>query len=187
MKYLAILALLMGAASANASNITDNFSGAAAAATQISGSFSVNVSDGQATSGSGVIDITGIGLEALTLVTNPAGGPGSFIFSSNGGDNIQADTAVPPDSISGLLFAVGTTAPANKQDLLFNVFANGDGTFSEVLEGSLDGTRFFDGGSLALTAAVPEASTWAMMILGFCGIGFMAYRRKQGGASFRLA
>jgi hypothetical protein len=37
-------------------------------------------------------------------------------------------------------------------------------------------------------AAVPEASTWAMMILGFCGIGFMAYRKKQGEASsFRFA
>jgi hypothetical protein len=29
------------------------------------------------------------------------------------------------------------------------------------------------------TAAVPEPSTWAMMILGFAGIGFMAYRRKS--------
>jgi hypothetical protein len=27
--------------------------------------------------------------------------------------------------------------------------------------------------------AVPEPSTWAMMILGFAGIGFMAYRRKS--------
>jgi hypothetical protein len=27
-------------------------------------------------------------------------------------------------------------------------------------------------------AAIPEPSTWAMMILGFCGVGFMAYRRK---------
>jgi hypothetical protein len=27
--------------------------------------------------------------------------------------------------------------------------------------------------------AVPELSTWAMMILGFTGIGFMAYRRKS--------
>jgi PEP-CTERM motif len=25
---------------------------------------------------------------------------------------------------------------------------------------------------------VPEPSTWAMMILGFAGIGFMAYRRS---------
>jgi hypothetical protein len=28
------------------------------------------------------------------------------------------------------------------------------------------------------TAPVPEASTWAMMVLGFAGVGFMAYRRK---------
>jgi hypothetical protein len=28
-------------------------------------------------------------------------------------------------------------------------------------------------------AAVPEPSTWAMLILGFMGIGFMAYRRKN--------
>jgi hypothetical protein len=31
----------------------------------------------------------------------------------------------------------------------------------------------------AVTSAVPEPSTWAMMILGFTGIGFMAYRRKS--------
>lgn len=35
-------------------------------------------------------------------------------------------------------------------------------------------------------SAVPEPSTWAMMILGFLGIGFMAYRHKDG-ASVRLA
>lgn len=28
-------------------------------------------------------------------------------------------------------------------------------------------------------SAVPEPSTWAMMILGFAGVGFMAYRRKE--------
>jgi hypothetical protein len=31
----------------------------------------------------------------------------------------------------------------------------------------------------AVTAAVPEPSTWAMMLLGFAGIGFVAYRRKS--------
>jgi hypothetical protein len=36
------------------------------------------------------------------------------------------------------------------------------------------------------TSSVPEPSTWAMMILGFVGVGFMAYRRK-GQAAFRLA
>jgi hypothetical protein len=31
---------------------------------------------------------------------------------------------------------------------------------------------------IASVASVPEPSTWAMMILGFAGVGFMAYRRK---------
>jgi hypothetical protein len=39
----------------------------------------------------------------------------------------------------------------------------------------------------ALTTAVPEPSTWAMMILGFMGIGFMAYRRKLKPSSLKVA
>ena len=35
-------------------------------------------------------------------------------------------------------------------------------------------------------SAVPEPSTWAMMIMGFVGIGFMAYRRKQNGPALRM-
>jgi PEP-CTERM motif len=30
-----------------------------------------------------------------------------------------------------------------------------------------------------ISSSVPEPSTWAMMILGFAGVGFMAYRRKS--------
>jgi hypothetical protein len=33
---------------------------------------------------------------------------------------------------------------------------------------------------------VPEASTWAMMILGFAGVGFLAYRRRGQGQALRL-
>jgi hypothetical protein len=35
------------------------------------------------------------------------------------------------------------------------------------------------GNDATLTTAVPEPSTWAMMLLGFVGIGFMAFRRKS--------
>ena len=42
-------------------------------------------------------------------------------------------------------------------------------------------------GTAVVAAAVPEPSTWAMMILGFAGVGFMAYRRKHNGPAFRLA
>jgi hypothetical protein len=37
-----------------------------------------------------------------------------------------------------------------------------------------------------VAAAAPEPSTWAMMILGFMGVGFVAYRRK-GRSALRLA
>jgi hypothetical protein len=36
-------------------------------------------------------------------------------------------------------------------------------------------------------SAVPEPSTWAMMMLGFFGVGAMAYRKKKYASSFRLA
>jgi hypothetical protein len=35
--------------------------------------------------------------------------------------------------------------------------------------------------------AVPEPSTWAMMILGFAGVGFMAYRRRNQAAALSAA
>ena len=39
---------------------------------------------------------------------------------------------------------------------------------------------------VSMTTAVPEPATWAMMILGFMGVGFMAYRRKSNGPLLRL-
>jgi hypothetical protein len=32
-----------------------------------------------------------------------------------------------------------------------------------------------------------QNSTWAMLLIGFAGIGFMAYRRKSNGPALRLA
>jgi PEP-CTERM motif-containing protein len=37
----------------------------------------------------------------------------------------------------------------------------------------------------AVTPGVPEPSTWAMMILGFAGVGFMAYRRRHQASALR--
>ena len=37
-------------------------------------------------------------------------------------------------------------------------------------------------GQSTVTPAVPEASTWAMMILGFAGVGIITYRRRQSAA-----
>jgi hypothetical protein len=41
------------------------------------------------------------------------------------------------------------------------------------------GSYWLELDNLAGVSAVPEPSTWAMMILGFAGIGFLAYRRSR--------
>jgi hypothetical protein len=66
------------------------------------------------------------------------------------------------------------TAPTDGPYLLNFNFVSGPTPAKDVL---LDGVAI---------AAVPEPSTWAMMILGFCVVGFSAYRRKQR-VSFRAA
>jgi hypothetical protein len=47
---------------------------------------------------------------------------------------------------------------------------------------ALDNVNFTE-----FTAAVPEPSTWAMMILGFAGVGLMTYRRRNNTAMLRVA
>lgn len=42
----------------------------------------------------------------------------------------------------------------------------------------------FADGQPSLTAPVPEPATWAMMIVGFCGLGYMGYRRKNSTVRF---
>ena len=54
------------------------------------------------------------------------------------------------------------------ETVLFGVNDGGNGNF------------FYDSTGLQATvSSVPEPSTWAMMILGFAGVGFLAYRRKS--------
>jgi hypothetical protein len=57
-------------------------------------------------------------------------------------------------------------------------FPGGSATISDPFQLDLPSgvTATFASG---VTPAVPEPSTWAMMILGFCGVGFMAYRHKN--------
>jgi len=59
---------------------------------------------------------------------------------------------------------------------------NGPGIESVTFYGNAEGSAGFTNqpiDTLVLTTAVPEPSTWAMLLLGFAGIGFMAYRRKS--------
>jgi hypothetical protein len=61
----------------------------------------------------------------------------------------------------------------------------GSGTYANLSWSGTGAFSFEAEFSATFSPAVPEPSTWAMLLLGFAGIGFMAYRRKTN--ALRLA
>jgi hypothetical protein len=55
---------------------------------------------------------------------------------------------------------------------------------SELNIAGIGNWQYFMGEVTPILAPVPEPATWSMMILGFLGLGFLAYRRN--GLSMRL-
>jgi hypothetical protein len=62
----------------------------------------------------------------------------------------------------------------------FNVWGDGGSLGTLATTASYDANTNFNG--TYSISAVPEPSTWAMMILGFAGVGFMTYRRRNQAA-----
>jgi hypothetical protein len=93
-----------------------------------------------------------------------------------------------PNGISvqwnGLTLYSATNSGTNSYvSFAFNVVGHGGDT---LLFTDYNNPAFTYLDNVALNvSAVPEPSTWAMMVLGFCGLGFLAYRRKNG--TLRLA
>jgi PEP-CTERM motif len=177
---LVTTSLVLGAP-AQASVIDFTFTGFGTSA-----SGTLDIVGGQAIGGSGTIS-NPYSSDTLTLVTLSTPlvhdlGSGNLSYRFGGGTDLIGDTTFPIDS-NGLVFIVNT--PANPGlDLGFNIWSNGDGSYTGFLAGNSPtqgGPIIYDQFSVdaAFTAAVPEPSTWAMMLLGFAGLGFMAYRRKD--------
>jgi hypothetical protein len=93
-------------------------------------------------------------------------------------ETISGITGVHLDTGSNYFLQVAT----GPNDIL-NWIDNNTGD-TGVLDGipnyTLPAFDILDGNGVA--SAVPEPSTWAMMIFGFVGVGFMAYRRKSTSA-----
>ena len=115
---------------------------------------------------------------SFQMAGNPAGGPTLKTLTGTA----NATVYVPPGfNISG--------ADLNNMGWLTHTFTFTATGSSETL--TFASTTFGNSGNVAYpfafgpaldnvsVTAVPEASTWAMMILGFMGVGFMAYRRKS--------
>jgi hypothetical protein len=108
-------------------------------------------------------------------------GPLSITFSSiTGIDTGNGDLEM---SISGVTSPVNVFPSANftyasinpgTYEMTFSGFVGRPGNNGGTVVGSYEATI-----TAGIASAVPEPSTWAMMLLGFAGIGFMAYRRKS--------
>jgi hypothetical protein len=129
--------------------------------------------------------------------SNPA--QGSALFGANGSFTTSIDQNEPQGDVS-FKMVIDTS------NWTIQFFKNGVlvGTTTETDPSTLNelGISFTDRQSgssatfegLSLTdstevAAVPEPSTWAMMFLGFAGLGFLSYRksRRADGTGFRFA
>ncbi len=90
-------------------------------------------------------------------------------LGSNPALDIDETGTTPGGYGGGSSFFLNTAGGINSFTNVFNPsFPN--------LDEDLNFRTFVDTGT---TPAVPEPSTWAMMIMGFAGVGFMAYRRKS--------
>lgn len=140
--------------------------------------------------------------------TNLAAGPlqADFTFTLTSLADFSASithnfltTNIPQTFITGLALSLNSGTPAGPHSLLLQDFATvtSPGTQHAGIEDPLApaGSYFlevtgtvpvhagtihlsYSGDTITISSAVPETSTWAMMILGFAGVGFMAYRRK---------
>jgi hypothetical protein len=113
---------------------------------------------------------------------------GTLAGSSTGG---QFSSGGSPYDASGFLNDSSSTDPTGHaviSSLGGSVFDVGMVTIYISNDPNIIGTNAQDvTASITEISAVPEPSTWAMMILGFFGLGFMAYRRRQNGPALRLA
>ena len=96
------------------------------------------------------------------------------LFGTSSGDGKASGTGTATVTLN-LVFTGGTG--------LFAGFT-GEATATETITSTSTTTESVTGTYVgSLTTAVPEPSTWAMLLLGFAGLGFMAYRRQSMAAS----
>jgi len=157
-------------------------------ATDISGSFATNKNDytiGELTWVNRATFFTDQNFNVTYTFALNFTSPGNSFDSQAFSLTIQQPTNPPGDTVLG--FTTGTLAGLGPFTLDgvtvsdIKIHEEGAGSFNEAT-GTWTNP---EGGTSHLyitadfTAAVPEPSTWAMMILGFAGVGFMAYRRKS--------
>jgi PEP-CTERM motif len=177
---LGVLALGYASA-ANAVVVTDNWSFTDGGSHTGNGSFSYDSTTGLVSSFSGNYDgnaLTFISLNAPIPDVHPNTTTGVSTYQNvpnTGGANLGFDNLFPI-TVNGILASIGS----GPSEIVYEISLDSPGaTLVDFFSINPAGNYVVDNGTFAVTAAVPEPSTWAMMILGFVGVGFTAYRRSR--------
>jgi PEP-CTERM motif len=157
---------------------------------------------GAAFSGSAVVMNNG-GQGSLGLYATPFGDPTNYMAVLGGGSEAIAYSSLKNsfglywgsvDTYNSLMFYRGDTlvSTVTSADLPVNGngVQSGFGSNAYVLIGALPGfdrvvaasssnSFEFDNVVAGGASAVPEPSTWAMLLVGFSGLGYAAFRRKS--------
>lgn len=108
---------------------------------------------------------------------------GAFIKSYTTAQTYNVNQVANGLGGSGIVFKLDAMQAADLNTLLNGTAGIEKFTLNAALSNVSGGPDAFQVGALA--GAVPEPATWAMMVLGFFSLGFMAYRTK-GTARVRL-
>lgn len=145
--------------------------------------------------GGGISD--GIFNISLSTTSATVDGLNSTLSANLGLDNTLVFSGSLSSSLSGGLLRIVLSTPfsydPNVGNLLLDVTGSGQsdsplGYMYFDMNSGIDDqmSRGFTGGTDSVglvtgfnVSAVPEPSTWAMLILGFAGVGWMAYRRRN--------
>ena len=137
----------------------------------------------------GYVDLDGSGGGAGTLETVQSFGPGTYTLTFDLGGNDRGDVAKTTTIMLGD-WSTSLTLDSSSPYTLYTydvVTTGGQLSFADDDAGNgaignvLDNVSLSSATSATQSAAdaVPELSTWAMMLLGFGGIGYAGFRRAR--------
>ena len=136
------------------------------------------------TSASGQADVTPFDSVFNNLTLNASGTAGAFTA-------LLLDIVVPTNET--VTFSSSSTPitsgamqqlSSNGNNFILVTAENGE-TFSSLKLSTSGNISDIKQTRVDIASAVPEPSTWAMMVLGFAGVGFLAYRKN--GSRFRFS
>lgn len=126
------------------------------------------------------VDLDGSTNQAGTLTSNTTFGPGNYTLSFSLGGSQRPDgansVAVSLGSVPVAFITLNATDPLSTYTYTFNALTSGRLSFAS-LSGNDNQGLILD--NVQLSSGVPELSTWAMMLIGFAGLGALSTRRRN--------